>query len=79
MAREADVFFVAFHLKRQGDFFDGPASQPSQGAGIYPLRISRSPDLGRPLLIAGFSMAVALFKLLPVFPLAGGRLALLVF
>jgi Zn-dependent protease len=31
------------------------------------------------LLIAGFSMAVALFKLLPVFPLGGGRLALLVF
>jgi Zn-dependent protease len=33
------------------------------------------PDLGLPLLIAGFSMAVALFKLLPVLPLGGGRLA----
>jgi membrane-associated protease RseP (regulator of RpoE activity) len=37
------------------------------------------PDLGLPLLIAGFSMAVARFKLLPVLPLGGGRLALLVF
>ena len=37
------------------------------------------PDLGLPLLIAGFSMAVALFKLLPVLPLGGGRPALLVF
>ena len=37
------------------------------------------PDLGLPLLIAGFSMAVARFKLLPVLPLGEGRLALLVF
>ena len=35
------------------------------------------PNLGLPLLIAGFSMAVVLFNLLPAFSAGPGRLALL--